>query len=327
MSMGPSGSETAACDTLVIALDSFDEWIESNELNNVLILRRCEVPEVVADRWQPAAQELLDGDASSLAGLPIDHSVPVVDLRGGESAARKRLSHFVSTLLSGYADRRNRPDEDATSGLSPYLHFGHVSPLYLALAAKTAGNHLAAAREAYLEELIVRRELAINFVTFTLRYDAFACLPGWARKTLDQHAADRRHYSYGRQALEQGATHDPYWNAAMAEMRDTGFMHNYMRMYWGKKVLEWSPSPREAYETLLFLNNRYFIDGRDPNSFAGVGWVFGLHDRAWFQRDIFGKVRYMAASGLERKCDIQGYVEKVTALCRRADRPGGRSIP
>jgi deoxyribodipyrimidine photo-lyase len=173
-------------------------------------------------------------------------------------------------------------------------------------------------RAAYLEELIVRRELAINFVHYTPDYDRYRCLPGWAQKTLDEHAADQREQIYDLNSLAAGETHDPYWNAAMAEMRDTGFMHNYMRMYWGKKILEWTPSPEQAFDTALALNNKYFIDGRDPNSFAGVGWVFGLHDRAWFERDIFGKVRYMAASGLERKCDINAYVEKTAALSSKA---------
>jgi deoxyribodipyrimidine photo-lyase len=143
-------------------------------------------------------------------------------------------------------------------------------------------------------------------------------LPSWARKTLAEHARDRRRPAYDREVLEAADTHDPYWNAAMTEMRDTGFMHNYMRMYWGKKILEWSPTPEAGFKTALAINNKYFLDGRDPNSFAGVGWVFGLHDRAWFEREIFGKIRYMAASGLERKCDIAAYVDKVKALSRRA---------
>jgi deoxyribodipyrimidine photo-lyase len=152
-----------------------------------------------------------------------------------------------------------------------------------------------------------------------------SCLPGWAQKTLAEHAADQREQIYDLNSLAAGETHDPYWNAAMAEMRHTGFMHNYMRMYWGKKILEWTPSPEQAFDTALALNNKYFIDGRDPNSFAGVGWVFGLHDRAWFERDIFGKVRYMAASGLERKCDINALRRKNSCLeqqsCGRIDFP------
>jgi deoxyribodipyrimidine photo-lyase len=151
----------------------------------------------------------------------------------------------------------------------------------------------------------------MNFVWFTPDYDRFSCLPDWAKLTLKNHAKDKREYLYSREQLELAQTHDPYWNAAMTEMRVTGFMHNYMRMYWGKKVLEWSRSPEEAFETLLAINNKYFLDGRDPNSYAGVAWVFGKHDTAWAERPIFGKTRYMNAAGLKRKCDIEAYVEKV----------------
>jgi deoxyribodipyrimidine photo-lyase len=260
-----------------------------------------------------------------LEELDLDRSVPAVStfFKGGPEEARKRLQDFITYGLARYTRNRNQPQTDDISHMSLYLHFGQISPVALALAIRDASTGGQEDRDAYLEELTVRRELAVNFVHYTPDYDQYTCLPAWAQKSLSEHAADKRPVVYDRQTLEAGRTHDPYWNAAMAEMRATGFMHNYMRMYWGKKVLEWSPSPREAYETLLFLNNRYFIDGRDPNSFAGVGWVFGLHDRAWFQRDIFGKVRYMAASGLERKCDIQAYVEKVATLCPKADRLQG----
>ena len=257
-----------------------------------------------------------------LEELDLDRSVPAVStfFKGGPKAAHEHLQDFISHRLARYTRNRNQPQTDDISHMSLYLHFGQISPVALALAIRDASTGEPEDRDAYLEELIVRRELAVNFVHYTPDYDQATCLPAWAQKSLSEHAADKRPVVYDRQTLEAGLTHDPYWNAAMAEMRTTGFMHNYMRMYWGKKVLEWSPSPQEAYDTLLFLNNRYFIDGRDPNSFAGVGWVFGLHDRAWFQRDIFGKVRYMAASGLERKCDIKAYVEKVAALCRRVGR-------
>ena len=154
--------------------------------------------------------------------------------------------------------------------------------------------------------------------TYTPKYDSYACLPQWAQKTLGEHQKDQREYTYTRTQLEDAATHDPYWNAAMREMKHTGFMHNYMRMYWGKKILEWSKLTEQAFRTTLAINNKYFLDGRDPNSYAGVAWVFGLHDRAWFERPIFGKVRYMAASGLERKCDIRAYVNKVDSLANRA---------
>jgi deoxyribodipyrimidine photo-lyase len=194
--------------------------------------------------------------------------------------------------------------------LSPYLHFGHISALDIALAVSGADTP-EPAREAFLEELIVRRELAVNHVVHCRDYDRYAGLPNWAKTSLKRHAQDTRRPTYTRKALESARTHDPYWNAAMEEMKATGYMHNYMRMYWGKKVLQWMTSPQTAFRTLLRLNNTYFIDGRDPNAYTGVGWIFGLHDRPWKERPIYGKVRYMARSGLERKFDMQGYVDKV----------------
>jgi deoxyribodipyrimidine photo-lyase len=229
---------------------------------------------------------------------------------GGTSEAKKRLKKFIAESLAVYDKHSNQPQTDDVSMLSPYLHFGQISPLYIASEIlATVGR--TSSSGGFLEQLIVRRELAINFVWFTPDYDRFSCLPDWAKLTLKNHAKDKREYLYSREQLEQSRTHDPYWNAAMTEMRVTGFMHNYMRMYWGKKVLEWSRSPEEAFETLLAINNKYFLDGRDPNSYAGVAWVFGKHDTAWAERPIFGKTRYMNAAGLKRKCDIEGYVEKV----------------
>jgi deoxyribodipyrimidine photo-lyase len=266
--------------------------------------------------------ESLDLDAidTILADLDIDKTVPAVTqiFKGGPGEAKRRCRRFTAHHLQHYAGNRNQPQTDDTSHMSPYLHFGQISPVFLALQIANASTGAEADRTAYLEELIVRRELAVNFVHYTPDYDRYDCLPAWAKKTLAEHATDRRETRYDRPTLEAAKTHDPYWNAAMTEMRDTGFMHSYMRMYWGKKIIEWSPTPEQAFATALALNNRYFLDGRDPNSYAGVGWVFGLHDRAWFQRDIFGKVRYMAASGLERKCDIRAYVEKVGALSHAA---------
>ncbi len=248
-----------------------------------------------------------------LTGLEIDCSVAPVPqfFKGGPREANRRLRNFIRRKLHRYEAHRNQPQNDDVSCMSPYLHFGQISPVIVALAVRDASQGQGIDRAAYLEELIVRRELAANFVHYTEAYDQYEGLPGWARKTLEEHARDKRPRIYRREALEAGETHDLYWNAAMAEMRHTGYMHNYMRMYWGKKILEWSPTPRQAFDTALAINNKYFLDGRDPNSFAGVGWVFGLHDRAWFERPIFGKVRYMAASGLERKCDIRAYVHKV----------------
>jgi len=248
-----------------------------------------------------------------LRRLDIDRSVPPVGqfFKGGTKQAKKRLRRFIKHHLQYYNDQRNQPQTDDISHMSPYLHFGHISPVYLAIKVREARSGKGIDRAAYLEELIVRRELALNFVWYTPDYDRYVCLPDWARKTLAEHAEDGRPRAYDREVLENAKTHDPYWNAAMREMRYTGFMHNYMRMYWGKKILEWSASPEEAFATALALNNKYFLDGRDPNSYAGVAWVFGKHDRAWFERPIFGKIRYMAASGLERKCDIKAYVRKI----------------
>jgi deoxyribodipyrimidine photo-lyase len=169
-------------------------------------------------------------------------------------------------------------------------------------------------KEAFLEELIVRRELACNFVHFTTDYDSFEALPDWARNTLQEHKSDTRPTTYTRHQLESSETEDPYWNAAMQEMVKTGYMHNHMRMYWGKKIIEWTNTPRYAYSTALYLNNKYFLDGRDPNSYASIGWLFGLHDQAWGERPIFGKIRYMSAGGLERKFKINRYVRWVNTL-------------
>ncbi|ACN17018.1 DNA deoxyribo-dipyrimidine photolyase family protein [Desulforapulum autotrophicum HRM2] len=251
-----------------------------------------------------------------LKDLNVDDSIQPVShiFRGGTSEAKARFDVFLDQHFSRYAVHRNEPKYLAVSCMSPYLHFGQISPLYLALKIKACKNEAQEAAAAYLEELIVRRELAANFVYFNPYYDSLGCLPAWPTKTLAEHEKDVRDPVYTKSQLIACRTHDEYWNAAMKEMIVTGFMHNYMRMYWGKKILEWSPTPLRAYETMIDLNNAYFLDGRDPNSYAGVGWIFGLHDRAWFERPIFGKVRYMAASGLERKCDIKGYVDRVKFL-------------
>jgi deoxyribodipyrimidine photo-lyase len=257
--------------------------------------------------------------SSVLQKMKIDHGVPAVTnfFKGGSSRAKQIFKSFLHRRLARYVDNRNQPQTDDISQMSPYLHFGQISPLYLALQINCVGNRLQAGKEAFLEEMIIRRELAMNFVNYTPYYDSYRCLPNWARQTLIEHQKDSREYVYTRRQLENAQTHDEYWNAAMREMRITGFMHNYMRMYWGKKILEWSKSPQHAFQTTLAINNKYFLDGRDPNSYTGVAWIFGVHDRAWFERPIFGKIRYMAASGLERKCDIRAYVKKVDALTKR----------
>ena len=250
-----------------------------------------------------------------LDNLTIDTSVPAVQrFKPGTAAARRRLTSFIRTGLVGYADARSDPSDPHTSEMSPYLHFGQISPIEIAIKVHRASGPSSNDKEAYLEELIVRRELACNFTFHTPNYDSFQCLPDWARKTLSEHADDERPVRYTRKQMEHADTEDPYWNAAMREMLKTGYMHNYMRMYWGKKILEWCNTPEYAYRTILYLNNKYFLDGRDANSYANVGWLFGLHDRAWTERDIFGKVRYMNANGLESKFDIDAYVCRVDKL-------------
>jgi deoxyribodipyrimidine photo-lyase len=258
--------------------------------------------------------------ADILTLLNIDRSVPAVArfFKGGTSRAKKIFGNFIRSRLKNYEKNHNQPQTDDISHMSMYLHFGQISPLYLALRIKKADHRLDLAKTTFLEELIVRRELAANFVYYNWDYDNFDCLPDWARKTLADRRKDRRPYTYTLRQLEGAKTHDPYWNAAMQEMKYTGFMHNYMRMYWGKKILEWSSSPELAFSNTLAINNKYFLDGRDPNSYAGVAWIYGVHDRAWPQRSIYGKVRCMMASGLERKCDVHGYVDKVKKYVRKA---------
>ncbi len=260
-----------------------------------------------------SAIDVSDPDAV-LAGMSLDRSVaPVRRFRGGEGAARRRLEAFLADGLPGYGSGRNRPEANAASHLSPYLHFGQISPVEIALAVRAADA--AEDGRAFLEELIVRRELAMNHVHHTERYDAYAhAVPEWARKTLAEHADDPRPYRYTEAQLAAGETHDVHWNAAQAEMRETGYMHNQLRMYWGKKILEWSPSPEEGFARTLRLNNRYFLDGRDANSFTNVAWVYGLHDRPWAKRPVFGTVRYQSANSL-RKFDAKAYLKSVDALC------------
>ena len=258
----------------------------------------------------PDMFELSDIDAA-LGLLNIDRSVGSAGTRGGTVEARRLLRVFLLEKLAGYGDMKDDPGGDLTSGLSPYLHFGQISPLDIMLDLSDAP---AAQREAFLEELVVRRELSMNFVFFNPQYDAYESLPAWARATLEKHGSDLRPYIYTRDELENARTHDPYWNAAQSEMVLTGRMHGYMRMYWGKKILEWGRTPQEAYSTALWLNNRYSLDGRDPNAFAGVAWCFGKHDRPWGERDVFGNVRYMNAKGLERKFNMRQYLQRVALL-------------
>lgn len=232
---------------------------------------------------------------------------------GGHSEAKKLLDIFIEKKLQHYSTLSNDPTVDMTSNLSPYLHFGQISAIEIAQKINSCSDE---AKEDFLEQLIIRRELAINFVYYNDGYDKKLqhILPEWALKTLGEHQSDPREYEYSRSIFEAAKTHDDYWNAAQKELVLTGKMHNYMRMYWGKKVLEWSTTYEEAFQTLVYLNDKYALDGRDANGYAGIAWCFGKHDRAWKERKIFGKIRYMNANGLKRKFNISKYVEKVNAL-------------
>jgi deoxyribodipyrimidine photo-lyase len=243
----------------------------------------------------------------------LDRTVrPVDNFTGGTHSALKRLKEFVSLELKDYEETRNHPETRGTSRLSPYLHFGNISPLTIALAVKKAvaqGKASAAAGNRYLEQLIGWRELAVLFVRHEPNYDNWECAAPWARKTLIEHAGDPRPYRYSFKQLDRGETHDELWNAAQHEMVSTGWMHNYMRMYWAKKFLEWAPDPATAFDWAVLLNDRYELDGRDPNGYAGVAWaIVGKLDRPWFNRPVFGLVRPMTGASLAKKFDARDYI-------------------
>lgn len=241
---------------------------------------------------------------------------PVDTFRGGAHAARKRLLYFLEHQLASYEAGRRKPEINGTSQLSPYLHFGHISPLRIALEAKRAVDARKApkaAYDAYINELIGWRELAVNFVTYSrATYDSIDCAEPWAEKTLREHARDRREYEYTYEQLEHGETHDELWNSAQLQMVRYGWMHNILRMYWGKKILEWSPNAARAFEWAVLLNDAYELDGRDPNSYAGIAWaIAGKFDRPWFEREIFGTVRYMSGASTGKKFDSRLYMALV----------------
>ncbi len=239
--------------------------------------------------------------AALIASCDIDHTVPPsVSIPGGRLAAQKQLAHFLQHGLARYAAESNQPSAHATSGLSPYLHFGHISALEVALAAKSSPE--------FLEQLIVRRELAFNCARFTPRLDSLHVLPGWARETMRRHRRDRRHPVYTTEQFERAATHDALWNATQQELLTRGVIHGYYRMYWGKKIVEWSSTYSGALRTMIYLHDRYALDGRDPNAYTNILWCFGLHDRPWPERPIFGTIRSMTLAGMRRKTNVDAYI-------------------
>jgi len=243
--------------------------------------------------------------------LRTDHDVQEVDwLKPGEQAAKKVLKNFVEKKLPSYESQRNDPTADGQSNLSPYLHFGQLSAQRVALEVQQS-NGASRRKVSFLEELIVRRELSDNFCFYNEQYDSFGGFPSWAKESLEKHRKKPREYLYSLEQFERGLTHDKLWNAAQREMVDRGKMHGYMRMYWAKKILEWSQSPERAMETAIYLNDKYELDGRDPNGYTGIAWsIGGVHDRAWNERRVFGKIRYMSYNGCKSKFDVQKYIEQ-----------------
>lgn len=234
---------------------------------------------------------------------PVDHFIP------GENAANNILQNFIEQKLNSYSDDRNDPNKKGISNISPYLHFGHISAQRIALILNQFQEDKSVA--SYLEELIIRRELSDNFCYYNPNYDSFEGFHDWAKTSLNLHRDDKRDFLYSLEEFEHAKTHDDLWNAAQMEMVTTGKMHGYMRMYWAKKILEWTKSPEEALTFGIYLNDKYELDGRDPNGYVGLAWsIGGVHDRAWGERPVFGKVRYMNYNGCKRKFDVKNYINK-----------------
>ncbi len=252
---------------------------------------------------------------SLVASCDIDHSIkPSVEYTGGAKAARKRLEIFLKDRLRRYSKESSQPSKHATSNLSPYLHFGHISALQVALAVRDYAEEHKLMAEEFLEELIVRRELAFNFAQFAGEaVESLDILPDWCKRTMKKHAADPRPYLYTPEQFEAATTHDELWNAAQRELLLRGTIHGYYRMYWGKKIIEWSPTYEDALRTMIRLHDIYALDGRDPNTYTNILWCFGLHDRPWGERPVFGQLRYMSFDGMKRKTDVAAYIAEITA--------------
>ncbi len=262
--------------------------------------------------WKrPVGLESLSADVDITEGWNVDRSVePVSKWRGGTSEGLRLMHQFVNLKLRGYGTQRNKPETDHTSRLSPYLHFGHISPIALAIAIQNA-EAPAADKEAFLNQIITWRELSVNMVRFNRNYDNFECGEPWAHRTLAKHAKDPRPVLYTEKQLENAETYDDLWNAAQMEMVQKGWMHNYMRMYWAKKILEWSRTPSEAHRIAVWLNDKYLLDGRDPNGYAGVAWsIVGKFDRPWFERAVFGQIRYMSGASTGKKFNSKEYIRQ-----------------
>jgi deoxyribodipyrimidine photo-lyase len=287
------------------------------------------IPGHVLDRWPPTDLSILKGGNKALARFPLDHQVGAIHGEGGAQTAERRLRVFLERRLAVYDRDRNAPDVEATSGLSPYLHFGHIAVhqifhemmkredwFFDRISPRADGSRsgwwgMSAPAEAFLDQLVTWRELGFNMCWQGKDYDQYESLPSWALNTLADHETDERPWLYPVKILASAETHDPLWNAAQTQLVREGRIHNYLRMLWGKKILQWTAHPREAIHIMIELNNRYALDGRDPNSYSGIFWTLGRYDRAWGpERPVFGKIRYMSSKNTARKFNVKGYVER-----------------
>jgi len=303
---------------------------KGNPLARTKLPRLKEIPPEILKRWPMASPLTLEAATEILSELPIDHSVQPADISGGMITAQRTLKQFLKQRFDRYLEERNLPEQEVTSGLSPYLHFGHISAHDIfnqiisrehwvvdkVVDQKATGKRagwwgMSETAEAFLDQLITWRELGYNMCWQRADYDQYQSLPEWAQTTLAEHARDQRDQCYSLEEFEQAQTHDPLWNAAQIQLVTEGRMHNYMRMLWGKKILHWSESPESALLTMIHLNNKYAIDGRNPNSYSGIFWCLGRYDRAWGpERAIFGKIRYMTSENTARKFRVKSYLEK-----------------
>jgi deoxyribodipyrimidine photo-lyase len=301
----------------------------SDPLVRVELPRLTSLPPPITRRWPAASPRLLSGEAALLAALPIDHSVPAVQAAGGAAAARAHWRTFLTTKLASYSEGRNQPQIEATSGLAPYLHLGHISVHEVfhslarqegwspgKLAEKATGSRkgwwgMSEPAEAFLDQLVTWREVGFNCCTYRSDYDEYRSLPPWAKATLAKHARDNRPHVYTLDEFTAARTYDRLWNAAQRQLVTEGRIHNYLRMLWGKKILEWTASPREALNIMVELNNRYALDGQDPNSYSGIFWILGRYDRPWGpERPVFGTVRYMGSESTARKVRVREYIRR-----------------
>jgi deoxyribodipyrimidine photo-lyase len=287
------------------------------------------IPKEIIRHWLFADTDMLKGNIKLIQSLPIDHHVTPTNQKGGTGKSRRLLRQFLENRLPMYAEKRNEPENNLTSGLSPYIHFGHISVheilqnllkneawFYDSLSQKSTGSKtgwwgVGESAEAFIDQLVTWRELGFNRCWQQNDYDQYHSLPEWAQTTLKNHSMDKREYIYSLEEFESGQTHDPLWNAAQMQLVRDGIIHNYLRMLWGKKILEWTPKPSIALKIMIELNNKYALDGRDPNSYSGIFWILGRYDRAWGPiRPVFGKVRYMSSQNTARKVRVKDYIKK-----------------